>query len=105
MRCEHYFLIGTVDLQHNYYSHSELFSISTVWDYDHRKEDDFIGYVEISVQDLFAKYASNELIPLKPPPKPHKQDAGSLRVLSITHYNPSTTEGKASTPQPISPIL
>ena len=55
---------------------------------------DFIGYVEISVEDLFNRFQSKELIVLKPPPKPHKQEAGGLRVLGITHYDEATPEGK-----------
>ena len=61
-------------------------------------KNDFIGYVEISVQGLFEKFKHDEIITLKPPPKPHKQDAGNLRVLSITHYDATSTEGKASKP-------
>jgi hypothetical protein len=61
--------------------------------------NDFIGYIEISVQDLFDKFESKELIALKPPPKPHKQEAGGLRVLGITHYDEATTEGKVRKPR------
>jgi hypothetical protein len=68
----------------------------TVWDYDSGMNNDFIGYVEISVNDLFEKFKNNELVALKPPPKPHNQEAGSLRVVSITHYDETTTEGKVS---------
>ncbi len=57
-------------------------------------KNDFIGYVETSIQELAEKKNSNELIALKPPPKPHNQNAGSLRVLNIVHFNPTTKEGK-----------
>jgi hypothetical protein len=59
-------------------------------------KNDFIGYVEISIHDLIDKCEHNEIITLKPPPKPHKQNAGNLRVLSIQSYDPATPEGKVS---------
>ena len=68
----------------------------SVWDFDTGLKNDFIGYVEISVHDLCDKCAHNEIIPLRPPPMPHNQEAGNLRVLSIQFYDPATPEGKVS---------
>ena len=77
---------------------STYFSIScecaAVWDYDTGMQSDFIGFVEISLQELALKNEKNELIALTPPPKPHNQEAGSLRVLDIGHFDPATKTGK-----------
>jgi hypothetical protein len=72
----------------------DLYTNAAVWDYDKGMNNDFIGYVEISAQELFDKHTNNEAIALKPPPKPHNQEAGKLKVLSISYYDPATTEGK-----------
>jgi hypothetical protein len=59
-------------------------------------QSDFIGYIEISLQELALKKEKNELIALKPPPKPHNQAAGSLRVLDLGHFDPATKNGKVT---------
>jgi hypothetical protein len=61
----------------------------------------FIGYIEISVQDLFNKFKTKELIVLKQPPKQHNQNAGGLRVIGITHYDEAALEGKVRKPMAI----
>lgn len=73
-----------------------VLSERSVWDYDTGMKNDFIGYIEISVAELEEKCAKKEPIALKPPPKPHNQDAGSILVKSIAFYDPATTEGKVS---------
>ena len=59
-------------------------------------KNDFIGYIEISLEQLVEKFSKDEPIVLKPPPKPHNQDAGSLRIMNLTFYEPASPEGKVN---------
>ena len=64
-------------------SNLHLLRIYAVWDYDaYALSNDFIGFLEIEVDKL----SKGSLIPLKPPPEPHNQNAGSLQVVDIVHH-------------------
>ena len=52
-----------------------------VWDWDPPPlSDDFMGYLEVSLEDLIQKAQFGTPLALIPPPPPHKQIVGSLYV-------------------------
>ncbi len=78
---------------------------TSVWDYDSILKSDFIGYVIISIEELIEKSGYNEVIPLKPPPLPHNQEAGHLRILRLAFYDPANREGMVMIPQALFHLL
>ena len=71
----------------------QIMIVTAVWDYDAcALSNDFIGFLEIDVQDL----SIGRVTPLKPPPEPHKQDAGSIEIVSFAQYNPTSYKGKVN---------
>ena len=64
-----------------------------VWDYDAcALSNDFIGFLEIDVQDL----SIGRVTPLKPLPEPQKQNTGSIEIVSFAQYDPTTPRGKVN---------
>ena len=64
---------GELDLQKKF--------VIDIWDWDPPPfSHDFMGYIEVSTQDLLTAYKTGDPLPLLPPPPPHKQNVGCLYV-------------------------
>lgn len=52
-----------------------------IWDWDPPPlSHDFMGFIEVSIQDLLDAGLKGNPLALRPPPLPHKQEVGSLYI-------------------------
>jgi hypothetical protein len=81
--------LGDIDLQKQF--------IVDVWDWDPPPfKHDFMGYMEVSTEQLLRAAQNGQPLPLLPPPAPHKQNVGCIYVDKAVLATPKVQTQQAS---------